>query len=214
VTDVHQAGQASWRIEIDEPQPLVIGLFVRDVAGLKSRHTWLPHCAPAVPSANGEGSAEASHQWDLWWDRSLSNNWNARDQSQEQLAAMWWLPPDFESLKSVPALQEVVARHFGNARQWGRDRRQEHIELLIGQGRRPFQRRPKRRGPIWSNLVADLEREAGRKAQPFQLRITEIPVAGRELWQLERHHVLVTAGLLGDSDEYRRLMTPIVRALL
>jgi hypothetical protein len=204
----------SWQIGIDEPPPLVIGLFVRDVAGLKSRHTWLPHCAPAVPRAKGEGSAEAAHQWDLWWDRSLSNNWNGPDQSQEQLAAMWWFPPDFESLQSAPALQEVVARHFDNARQWGRDRKQEHIELMIGQGRRPFQRRPKSRGPISSNLVADLEREAGRKAQPFQLRITEIPVAGHELWQLDPHHVLVTAELLRDSDQYRRLMTPVVRALL
>jgi len=39
-------------------------------------------------------------------------------------------------------------------------------------------------------------------------------VAGKELWQLEPCHVLITAGLLGDSDEYRRLMTPIVRVLL
>ena len=97
---MRQAGPASWRIGFDEPQPLVIGLFVRDAAGLKSRHTWLPHCAPAIPRANGEGSAEAAHQWDLWWDRSLSNNWNGPDQSQEQLAAMWRLPPDFESLQS------------------------------------------------------------------------------------------------------------------
>jgi hypothetical protein len=87
--------------------------------------------------ADDEGSAEAAHEWDLWWDR----------------------------------------------------------------------------GPVWSSLVADLEREAGRKAQPFQLQVTEIPVAGRELWQLDPHHVLVTAELVRDSDEYRRLMTPVVRAL-
>ncbi|HZW43164.1 MAG TPA: hypothetical protein VFF32_02060 [Dermatophilaceae bacterium] len=138
-------------------------------------------------------------------------------QNQEQLAAMWWLPPDFESLQSAPALQEVVARHFDNARQWARDRKQEHIELvklMIGQGRQPFQRRLKSRGPISSYLVADLEREAGREAQPFQLQVTVIPAAGRELWQLDAHHVLVTAELLRDSDEHRRLMTPVVRALL
>ena len=62
--------------------------------------------------------------------------------------------------------------------------------------------------------MADLEREAGRRAQPFQLRIIEIPVAGRELWQLDPHLVLVTAELLRDSDEYRRLMTPVLQALL
>ena len=212
---MQKAGLTSWQVGIDEPPPLVIGLFVRDVAGLKSRHTWLPHCAPAVPRANGEGSEEAAHQWDQWWDRSLSNNWNVPDQSQEQLAAMWWLPPDFESLQSAPALQEVVARHFDAARQWSRDRKQEHIELMIGSPTRLFHRTRKGRWQLVErNLVADLEREAGRRAQPYQLRITEIPVAGRELWQLDPHHVLVTAELLRDSDEYRRLMTPVLQALL
>ena len=189
------AGPASWRIDMDEPQPLVIGLFMRDAAGLKSRHTWLPHCAPAIARANSEGSEEAAHQWDLWWDRSLSNNWNGPDLSQGQLAAMWWLPPDFESLQSAPALQEVVARHFDDARQWGRDRKREHIELMIGTpDPRPFHR--------------------GRGVEPFRLRITKIPVAGKELWQLDPHHVLLSAELLRDSDEYRRRITPVLLALL
>jgi hypothetical protein len=65
VADVHQNGPASWRIEMDEPQPLVIGLFVRDVAGLTSRHVWLPPATSATPRANGEGSEEAARQWDL-----------------------------------------------------------------------------------------------------------------------------------------------------
>lgn len=209
------AGPASWRIDVDEPQPLVIGLFVRDAAGLKSRHTWLPHCAPAIARANSEGSEEAAHQWDLWWDRSLSNNWNGPDLSQEQLAAMWWLPPDFESLQSAPALQEVVARHFENARQWGRDRKREHIELMIGTpDPRPFHRGRTGRGLVETRLVADLGRDLGRGVEPFLLRITEIPVAGKELWQLDPHHVLLSAELLCDFDEYRRRITPALLALL
>ena len=212
---MRQAGAVSWRIEFDEPEPLVIGLFVRDAAWLKSRHTWLPSCAPAIPRANGEGSEEASHQWDRWWDRSLSHNWNGPDQSQEQLAAMWWLPPDFESLQSAPALQEVVARHFDNARQWSRDRKQEHVELMIGTpDPRLFHRGRTGRGLVETRLVADLGRGLGRSVKPFQLRITEIPVAGKELWQLDPHHVLLSAQLLRDSDEYRRRITPALLALL
>ena len=69
---MREQGRTSWEIVIDQPEPLVIGLFVRDVAGLKSRHTWLSHCAPGIARANGEGSAKAAHQWDLWWDRSIS----------------------------------------------------------------------------------------------------------------------------------------------
>ena len=37
VAEVQEAGRTSWRMGIDEPQDLVIGLFVRDVAGLTSR---------------------------------------------------------------------------------------------------------------------------------------------------------------------------------
>ena len=41
-----------------------------------------------------------------------------------------------------------------------------------------------------------------------------IPVAGKELWQLDPHHVLLTDELLRDSAEYRARITPVVQALL
>jgi len=215
VAHVEEQGRTSWQIGIDQPENLVIGLFVRDVAGLKTRHTWLPHCAPGIARDNGEGSAEAAHQWDLWWDSSLSTTWNRTDQSQDPLAGMRWLPPDFESLQSAPALREIVARHFDNARQWAVDRQRDHIELMIGTpDPRPFHYGRHGRGLEETRLVAGLERDLGRRAQPFQLRITVIPVIGKELWRLDPHHVLLTDELLRDSAEYRARITPIVRALL
>lgn len=205
----------SWLIEIDEPQPLVLGLFVRDVAGLTSRHDWLPHCAPAIARANGEGLEEAARQWDLWWDNALQLDRDMEGQSLAQLAASLWTPPDFESLRSTPALQAVVASHFFGAVAWSRERKREHIDLMIGSadpGR--FPRGRGGRGLVETTLVAGLEHDLGRRARPFQLRITEIPVAGRQLWQLDRHHVLITAELLRDADEYRRQITPVVQALV
>lgn len=209
-------GRASWRIGMDQPENLVIGLFVRDVAGLKSRHTWLPHCSPVIARAKSDGSTAAGHQWDHWWDRSMSTSWNRPDQSQDSLAGKRWIPLDVESLQSAPALQEVVARHFDAARQWAADRKQEHIELMIGTSDpRPFHRGGHGgRGLEETRLVAGLERDLGRRAQPFQLWITVIPVAGRELWQLDPHHVLLTDELLRDSAQYRRRITPVVQALL
>jgi hypothetical protein len=209
---VREAGRTSWCIGIDEPQPLVIGLFVRDVAGLTSRHVWLPHSVPAIPRANGEGPEDAARQWDLWWDRALLSDWTMEGQSQEQLGALWWTPPDFDSLRSTPALQAVVARHFSDAVAWSGDRKREHVDLMIGTpDPRPFHRGRSGRGLVETRLVADLERNLGRRARPFQLRITEIPVDGKELWQLDPHHVLLTAELLRDSDEYRRHITPSCR---
>lgn len=205
----------SWLIEIDEPQPLVLGLFVRDVAGLTSRHDWLPHCVPAIPRANGEGPEEAARQWDLWWDSALQLDRDMEGQSPAQPAASLWTPPDFESLRPTPALQAVVASHFFDAVAWSHERKREHIDLMTGTADpRPFRRVRDGRGLVETTLVADLEDKLGRRAQPFQLRITEIPVAGRQLLQLAPDHVLITAELLRDSDEYRRQITPVLQALL
>jgi hypothetical protein len=213
---VGEQGRTSWQIGMDQPESLVIGLFVRDVAGLKTRHTWLPHCVPDIARDKREGSAAAAHEWDLWWDRSISDTWNGPDQSQDPLAGMRWLTPGFESLQSAPALQELVARHFDEARHWATDRKQEHIELMMGTpDPRPFHRgRRGGRGLYETRLVVGLEQDLGRRAQPFQLWITVIPVAGKELWRLDPHHVLLTDELLRDSAEYRARITPVVQALL
>ena len=174
-------GRTSWQIGIDQPENLVMGLFVREVAGLKTRHAWLPHCKPRIEREMGEGSAAAAHQWDLWWDRSLSANGNRTDQRQDPLAGVQWRPPHFESLQSAPALQEIVARHFDDAREWATGRHQEHIELMIGPpDPRPFHRgRRGGRGLVETRLVAGLERDLGRPSRPFQLGIMVIPVAER-----------------------------------
>ncbi len=127
-----EQGRTSWQIAMDQPESLLIGLFVRDVAGLTTRHTWLPHCVPDIARDKREGSAAAAHEWDLWWDRSVSDTWNGPDQSQDPLAGMRWLTPGVESLQSAPALQDLVARHFDEARHWATDRTQEHIELMMG----------------------------------------------------------------------------------
>src|SRR5664279_5495425 len=42
VAAVHEANRARWQISTDQPQHLVIGLFIRDVAGVPSSHSWLP----------------------------------------------------------------------------------------------------------------------------------------------------------------------------
>src|SRR5487761_2167862 len=104
-SDVREPGRSSWQIVMDQPENLVIGLFVRDVSGLKTGHTWLPHCSPGIARENGEGSATAAHEWDQWWERSISTHSLGPHHSTQQLAAVSWIPPDFGSLESAPALQ-------------------------------------------------------------------------------------------------------------
>ncbi len=198
---MRQAGQASWLMSIDEPRNLAMGLFIRDVAGLTSTHTWLPPAAPTVPPAGG-GSPAASRQWDEWWDQALAAGTSA---AWPEAAAFWWGPPDFDSLDAAPELQVLVRRHFLVAVRWSEARKREHVALVMdSDGGMDYSTR----------LVANLERAAGRRARPFNLRVTEIPVAGSELWQLSPEHVVVTAGLLGEPEEYRRRITPVLQALL
>jgi hypothetical protein len=76
VAAVHKANQASWQISTDQPQPLVIGLFIRDVSGMPSRNSWLP---PAVPRAGDQAPDAAGPQWDHWWNQALREERQADD---------------------------------------------------------------------------------------------------------------------------------------
>ncbi|MEP7054635.1 MAG: hypothetical protein ABI912_05240 [Actinomycetota bacterium] len=185
------AGSPSWQIAIDQPQHLLIGLFIRDAARLPSAHTWLPAIDPAVPREGTiTGSAAAAEQWDRWWDRTVRST------------TPLWGPP-FESLQESPELREVVATLFQQAVLWSHQRAQEHIALMIDSGR----------GLVETNLVAGMERDRGEPARPFHLRISEVPCAGPHLWRVDEGHILITADLLRDHDEYVRAIAPIVQAL-
>src|ERR1035437_839546 len=108
VAAVHESDQPSWQISTDQPQLLVIGLFIRDVAGWPSRNSSLPPASPAVPPVR-----------------------------------------------------------------WSNDRHQDHGATMQSS-----------RGLLETKLLRDMERALARRARTFHLRITEIPVHGRQLWQL------------------------------
>jgi hypothetical protein len=71
VAALHEANQASWQISTDQPQPLVIGLFIRDVSGMPSRNSLLPLASPDVPRAGDQAPDAAGPQWDHWWNKAL-----------------------------------------------------------------------------------------------------------------------------------------------
>jgi len=199
---VRHAGRASWEMRIDQPQHLAIGLFIRDIAMLPSHRDWLPPASPVVSGADDRSSQAAAPQWDAWWDQSMRKE-RQTDTADGRLSASWWDPPAFESLRQAPALQAIVTAHFSDAVRWSEDRKHEHVTTMMSC----------ERGLVETTLVSDMERAMKRTAQPFRLQITEIPVAGQELWQLRPDHVLVSTGLLRDTAHYRRRLTPVVHAL-
>src|SRR5665811_222450 len=90
VAAVHEANQASWQISIDQPQPLVIGLFIRDVAGVHSRNSWLPPASPAVPHAGDQAPDGAGLQWDDWWNQAVLDEGQADGADWPPDLSSWW----------------------------------------------------------------------------------------------------------------------------
>ncbi len=200
---MHKADGASWQIRIDQPQSLAIGLFIRDVAAVPSRHSWLPLASPAVPRSGDQAPEAAGPQWDQWWAQALRREGPAGDAAWPPDLSSWGTPPGFGSLDGAPELQEIVSTHFFDAVRWSEDCRQEHnatSKRSLGD-------------LVETKLVRDMERALGRTAQPFSLWITEIPVEGQHFWQLRPDHLLVTADLLRDTALYRQRLALVVEAL-
>ena len=200
---MHRAVRASWEIGVDQPQHLLIGLFIRDVAGVPSRHSWLPPASPAVLRAGEQASMVAGRQWDAWWDQAVREASRAEAAGWPPDLSSWWTPPEFESLNAAPELRVIVAAHFFDAVRWSGDRHREHGATMQSRDR----------GLVESTIVKKMEHDLRRKAQPFHLWVTEIPVDGQHFWQMGPGQVLVSADLLRDTDQYRERLTPVVEAL-
>jgi hypothetical protein len=148
---VDEAGRTSWQISIDQPSPLMIGLFIRDVAGVPSRLRWLPPASPAVPRAGDQAPEAAGVHWDTWWDQAVREERTADDTQWPPDLSSWWTPPAFESLDSAPQLQEIVAAHHVDAVRWSNDRAQEQGATMRSRVGDLFE----------TNLVRDTQRARG-----------------------------------------------------
>lgn len=191
------AETSSWQIRIGPAQGLLIGLFVRDAAGLRS-HTDidLPPLVPTVELRAGLAllsGPDASEQWARWWNGELH---------QDSENRRTFCAPDakFGDGRELDALTREC---HDDAVRWSADRCREHADMMT-EGDRP---------DIEGNLVREVERELGRKARPFELSITELPVAGAAGWRIRPEHALVSRALWEDPAAYRQWLTPVIREL-
>ena len=191
VAAVHGAGRASWQIGIDQPQHLLIGLFIRDVAGVPSRHSWLPPASPAVPRAGDQAPEAAGLQWDAWWDQALRE-----ERKGTTRTGLPTSPHGGPHRPSTPLTRRLssrwsLPRTSSDAVRWSNDRNRERAGTKQG----------KVGELVETKLVRDMEAALGRTAQPFRPWVTEIPVDGQHFWQLGPEHVLLTADLLRDTAQ-------------
>jgi hypothetical protein len=215
------AGTGSWRISTDEPQLLVMALYVRDAAGLLPQiDPDIPPLEPAVPDDDKSAPVNpvASVQWASWWQRLLEGGgfWPehkspsdlhrlARDPEIQRL--FYWpsqhLPPDFEGLSGMPALRDLVRTQYEAARLWSEARHLEFIALSS----------TRQSVLLESEIVRTVERGLGRAARPFALDVRVLPVASARAWRTSSGRALVTRGLFSDRPAYRKWLEPIIEEL-
>jgi hypothetical protein len=215
------AGTTSWRMATDEPQSLLMALYVRDASGLRPQvDPDIPSLEPAVPFREKPSAVDrvASAQWGDWWQQLLDGGgfWpdhlsptdlpRITHDLQIQKLFYWpsrHLPPDFVGLSGTPELQALVRRHFEAARVWSDARKLEFFALSTA----------RRRVSLESEVVRSVERGLGRTARPFAFDVRVLPVASVRTWRLSPDRALVPRALFRDREAYGKWLRPIVEEL-
>jgi len=215
------AGSTSWRIGTDEPQLLLMALYVRDAFGLRPQvDPNIPPLEPPVPLDDRASAfnSVASVQWMGWWlqlldaggfwpeHKSPSELHRLRQDPEIQRLFYWpsqHLPPDFAGLSSTPELQDLARRQHEAARVWSDARHLEFAALSSARQRVLLE---------WE-IVRTVERRLGRTARPFAFGIRVLPVASVQAWRLSSGRALVTRALFRDRMAYRQWLEPIIEEL-
>jgi len=215
------AGITSWRMGTDEPQSLLMALYVRDACGLHPQvDPDIPPLEPAVPIDEEPSPVDslASAQWAEWWQELLDGGgfWPEHKRPSDlhrlthdpeiQRLFYWpsrYLASDYAGLSSAPELQALVRRHHEAARVWSEARKQEFVALTV----------ERQRVLLESEVVQAIERGLGHKARPFELDIRVLPVAAVQAWRLSPKRALVSRALFRDRAAYREWLRPIIEKL-
>jgi hypothetical protein len=211
----------SWKISTDEPQSLLMALYVRDASGLRAQvDPDIPSLEPGVPFREKPSPVDslASAQWADWWQQLLDGGgfWpehkSPPDMSRlrhdpDLQRIFYWpsrhLPPDFVGLSGTPELQALVRRHHEAAGVWSEARKHEFVALTVARQRVSLE---------WE-VVQTIERGSGRKARPFELDIRVLPVAAVQAWRLSPKRALVSRALFRDRAAYREWLRPVIEEL-
>ena len=203
---MHHTGGPGWRITMDTCGPMLIALYLREVAGLVGAgKPALSHVVPAVNAsdhtmltANVGGPDALRDQWEVWWGRLLQ---------QVPGDPTDLTPPDFPELAGMPALQLVAHAHYGAALTWSRE--QAQLYSMIAE-----QRETLGGHRILADLVQNREMELGRSARDFTLTIVEVPLAEQRAWFLEPDRLIMSTHLLDDQEVFCSYVQPVVELLV
>ncbi len=213
------AESASWKISTDEPEPMLIALYLRDAAGLHTRiDPDIPRLEPAVPydaEPLSEG-AVSSVQWAAWWhqlllgggfwpdDKNPSDLHNLTTDPELQ-RLFYWPTPDLAAgvPSDTPELHALVRQHQKAARIWSEARKHEFVALSV----------TRQRVSLELGAVRSVEAGLGRKARPFAFDVRVLPLAAKHAWRLSPGRALVSRALYRDRAAYIEWLQPIIEEL-
>lgn len=202
---MHHTGGPGWRITMDTCHPMLVALYLRDVAGLEGAgNPALSHVAPTVRAADHSmltsdvgGKPALRRQWEFWWEQLV--------QGFPQAPVL--TAPDFPELGTMPALQRVARAHYGSALGWAGERAQQYAMMAA-------QRETMGGHRILAEMVQNREMELGRNARDFTLSILEVPLAQPRAWFIEPDKIIMSSKLLDDQDVFCSYVRPVVEQLV
>jgi hypothetical protein len=170
------AGSSSWRISEDRwPEAFDMALWFRAAERVDVAPGGVVPGAADVeplpdPGTDPSDAAELAAGWLAWWHALIGLPPLSPPSGPADLAALQaFSPPDFPSLAAWPALRRAVTRRWRQAHDWHNARMKAGLEAGLHRDVRTGQ------------VVAELERELGRKARPFSLDLVLLPVRDEQV---------------------------------
>lgn len=196
------------QVSVDEPGPVVAGLYVRERAALlglaapdlpaldPSSAVWLPWARHAPvgwqpPDLPVPADDRTAGEWERWWWRLV----RAEPERQKPLDL-----PDFRSVIDLPGLRAALRVHGESAVRWTDSVQDDpRAQLALDSPRRGLT-------TLLDEMIVD-------GARPFRLRLTVVPLAVEHAWVLDGSHVLLTRRLISDPENLLDWLRPRISAL-
>jgi len=180
------AGSPSWRISEDQwSESFDVVLWFRAAERIEvAAGGMVPGAADVTPlpdpGTDPSQAAELAAGWLAWWHALIEMPPLSPPSGPAYPPALLAFdPPDFPGLAGWPALHRAVARRWRQAYDWHDARVKAGLEAGLHRDARTGQ------------VVAELERELGRKARPFSLDLVLLPVRDEEIRQVGTDRYLV-----------------------
>lgn len=188
----------SWRVTEGADLGVLVALYLRTTLGVRPPEE-LPALRGVIPA--GEADDEVTTQWLQYWRMTVEPLAHPADEPLE-------LVDGFRDLVALPVsavrLAEAIAPLAPAALAFADAAR----------GRLMLEQRARAADLVWTQLVRDEEKRAGRPAHPFALNVQLLPLTQRGIWWIGDLSIAVSDGLRGDAPAFGKAIRPIVADLL